>query len=79
MESYAKVVIEFRKAGLVVSCEDIGEEIFIPRSTDSDKSPINKLVDFINNVEDICDPDAVFTITEEGKKWLEKSNEQSNE
>ena len=48
MESYAKVVIEFRKAGLVVSCEDIGKEIFIPRSTDSDKSPINKLVDFIN-------------------------------
>lgn len=76
MESYAKVVIEFRKAGLVVSCEDIGEEIFIPRSTDSDKSPINKLVDFINDVEDICDPDATFTITEEGKKWLEKDNEQ---
>lgn len=76
MESYAKVVIEFRKAGLVVSCEDIGEEIFIPRSTDSDKSPINKLVDFINNVEDICDPDATFFITDEGKKWLEKSNEQ---
>ena len=75
MESYAKVVIEFRKAGLVVSCEDIGEEIFIPRSKDSDKSPINKLVDFINNVEDICDPDATFTITEEGKKWLEEQKQ----
>ena len=39
-------------------------EEFIPRG-DGDK-----IIDFLNDVEDVCNPDATFTLTEKGREHL---------
>lgn len=84
MKSYATITIELFKSGMGVTCDDTGEEIFIPREMEKGKnSNANALIDFINNVDDICDPDATFVLTPEGEKWYEeqlrKNAEKENE
>ena len=64
MEPYATIKLELRKAGIIASCEDTQEEAFIKRGDG------NALMDFINNVEDICDPEATFTLTDKGREYL---------
>jgi hypothetical protein len=68
--SYAKIELELYKSGMRVSCEDTGDETFIPRGNG------NALMDFINNVDEICDPEATFVITEKGLKYLEELEKQ---
>ena len=65
MEPFATIVLELHKAGIVASCEDIEKEEFIKLGDG------NALMAFINDVEDICDPDATFRLTEKGRKVLE--------
>lgn len=84
MKAFATITIELFKSGMGVTCEDTGEEIFIPRAMEEGaKSIANPLIDFINNVEVICDPDATFALTPEGEKWYEeqlrKEAEKENE
>ena len=61
---YATITLELFKSGIKASCEDCNEEEFIPRG-DGDK-----LMDFINNVDDFCHPDTTFTITEKGRDFF---------
>ena len=64
--AYATIVLELYKSGIKASCEDCDSEEFIPRGNG------NKLMDFINEVDDICHPDARFEITEKGREHLKK-------
>lgn len=63
--SYATITLELFKSGMRVSCEDINDETFIARGDG------NALIDFINNVDEICDPDATFELTDKGREYLE--------
>ncbi|MBO7318379.1 MAG: hypothetical protein J6U43_06650 [Bacteroidales bacterium] len=62
--SYATITLELYESGIRAYCEDTGNETFIPRGDG------NALMTFINDTEDICHPDATFTITEKGKRYL---------
>lgn len=73
MEAYATIKLELRKAGIIATCEDIEEEVFIKHGDG------NALIDFINNVEDICDPEATFQITEKGREYLKSLIENEGE
>lgn len=50
--------------GMYVECEETEDGKFIPAGD------IRPLLEFINDVQDVCDPDATFTITEKGEKRL---------
>ena len=66
MEPYATITIEMSKAGLHCICEDIEEDVFC---INGDLSP---LVELLQRVEDVCNPDTVFSLTEKGKEYVEK-------
>lgn len=66
---YANINLELFKSGIHLTCEETGEDEFIPRGNG------NMLMDIINHIEEICDPDAIFTLTEKGKEFLEKLKE----
>lgn len=66
MEPYATITIEMSKAGLHCICEDIDEDVFC---INGDLSP---LVELLQLAEDVCNPDAVFSLTEKGKKYAEE-------
>lgn len=73
MGKYATITLELYKNGIMISCEDIGDDEFIEHGNG------NKIMDFINHVEDICDPDARFELTEEGLKYVEELNKLKDE
>lgn len=60
--TFATITLELSKAGIHAICEDTEEDAFIPRDD------LQPLVDFINDVEAVCNPDTVFHLTEKGKK-----------
>ena len=66
MEPYATITIEMSKAGLHRICDDIDEDVFC---INGDLSP---LVELLQRVEDVCNPDTVFSLTEKGKEYAEK-------
>lgn len=63
---YATITLELRKGGIIASCDDINEEVFI-KSGDG-----NALMDFINLVDDCTNPDATYTITDKGRRYLKQ-------
>jgi hypothetical protein len=65
--AYATIVLELFKSGMHVTCEEAEIDEFVPTGDG------NKLMDIINDIDDICNPDAEFVITEEGKAFLEKT------
>ena len=65
---YAKITLDLYEAGIHFICEDAGVDDFIS------KGDGNKLMDLLNEVEFVCNPNATFEITEKGKKLL-KQNE----
>lgn len=64
--AYATIVLELFKSGMHVTCEETETDEFVPAG-DGDK-----ILDIINEIDDICDPDATFVITEKGKAYLEE-------
>lgn len=52
----------------MVSCEDTGDEIFINNNN------LQPLVDFINKVDEECNPETTYTLTEKGKETLAAIN-----
>lgn len=52
--------------GIYAECEDTEDGKFIPAGDG------NALCEFVNKVQDICDPNATFTLTEKGKNMLKK-------
>jgi hypothetical protein len=70
--AYATIVLELFKSGMHVTCEEAEIDEFVPAEDG------NKLMDIIDDIDDICNPDARFVITEEGKAFLEKLKAHDN-
>lgn len=66
---YAKINLELFKSGIHLTCEDTGEDEFIPKGNG------DMLLDIINEIDALCNPDAIFTLTEKGKEYVEKLKE----
>lgn len=66
---YAKINLELFKSGIHLTCEDTGEDEFIPTGNG------DMLLDIINEIDALCNPDATFTLTEKGKEFVEKLKE----
>lgn len=64
----AEISIHLFPNGMYVECEEIDDAKFIPQGD------IEPLVDFINEVSALTDPDATFQITEKGREHVEKLN-----
>lgn len=71
MGKFATITLELFKKGIRAYCEELSEdgdefEEFIPRGDGQ------ALMDFINEVEGYCHPDARFSITEKGRQSLDR-------
>lgn len=66
LEEWATITLHLTKYGILAECEELEMENFIK------KNDGNALMDFINEVEVLCDPETTFQITEEGKKILKE-------
>lgn len=71
--AYATITLELFKSGIHATCEDTGDDEFIPAGDG------NKLIDFINEVDELTNPDATFTLTEKGKEYARRLREDSEE
>lgn len=65
---YAQATIHFFEGGLYVECEDLDIGKFIPVGNG------NALMDIINEIDDIMNPDSRFSITEKGEEALKQMN-----
>ena len=66
---YANINLELFKSGIHLTCEDTDEDEFIPKGNG------DMLMDIINEIDALCNPDAIFTLTEKGKEYVEKLKE----
>lgn len=66
MSAYATIILELHKCGIVFQCDECNIEEFIP------VGDVDRLLEQLNLVEDICNPDSVFRLTEKGGKTLEE-------
>ena len=71
MGKFATITLDLYKKGIRVRCEELSDdeedyEEFIPRGDGQ------ALMDFINSVEDICHPEARFSLTEKGKEEYDR-------
>lgn len=57
---YATIVLHLIPGGIYAECEDTDAGVMI------NKGDGNSIMQFINDVEDACDPDATFELTEKG-------------
>ena len=57
----ATIVLEMFKSGLHVMCEDTDTDDFVKHGDG------NRLMEILNEIYDITDPDARFTLTDKGK------------
>ena len=64
---YATITLELRKGGIIATCEEIDEEVFIQHG-DSEA-----LMRFVNGINDCIDPNA----TDKGRESLERLEEVS--
>lgn len=69
---YATIKLDLYKKGILASCDDIEDEEFIV------KGDGNALMDFINRVEDLTDPDATYVLTDKGKQFLKDNINNDN-
>lgn len=70
MEIYATIKLELTKAGIYAHCEELDEDVFIPSDRESKGGDITPLIDLINDAETYCNPDTVFTLTDEAKRQI---------
>ena len=66
MSAYATITLELHKCGIVFRCDDCDVEEFIP------VGDVDKLLEQLNLIEDVCNPDSRFMLTEKGKRELRK-------
>lgn len=59
---YATIVLHLIPGGIYAECEDTDAGVMI------NKGDGNSIMQFINDVEGACDPDATFELTEKGAK-----------
>lgn len=71
--AYATIKLELFNSGIHLTCEETGADEFIPRG-DADK-----LIETINDIDIICNPDTIFSLTEKGEKYLEELEKENNE
>ena len=64
--AYATIKLEMFKSGMHVTCEETEHDEFVPAGDG------NKLMDILNEIDDLCNPDATFVVTEKGKEHLEQ-------
>lgn len=64
--AYATITLEMFASGLHVSCDDIGLDEFVPAGD------ATRLVDILNEVEDVCNPKATFELTDKGREYLKQ-------
>lgn len=69
----ATIKLELFKSGIHLSCEETGTDEFIPRGDAS------KLIEIINDIDILCDPDTTFSLTEKGLQYLEELEKENNE
>ena len=62
----ATVNIHLFPNGMYVECDDIDDAKFIP------EGDIQPLIDFINEVSGLTDPNARFALTEKGKQKIKE-------
>lgn len=67
-KAYATITLELRKGGIIATCDELDEEVFIQHGDG------NALMRFINDIEDCTDPDATYVITEQGREYLKNLN-----
>ena len=65
--SYAKIELKLFNGGMLFSCEEADIEEIIP------VGDTKKLMEFINEVEGICNPNSTFELTEFGEKIYKNS------
>ena len=66
--TYATITLKLSKAGIHAYCDDIDEDVFCPRN--GKVSELQPLVDLINKVEEFCNPDTTFRLTDKAKKMI---------
>lgn len=69
---WASITIDIYDEGLRFKCDDIGKDIFI-KAGDAET-----LLNELNRVCDICDPEARFSLTEKGREYLKQLQELEN-
>ena len=57
----ATIILDMYKSGLHVTCEETGHDEFIQHGNG------NRLMEILNIIQDVTDPDATFTLTDKGK------------
>lgn len=65
----ATITLELFKSGIHLSCEETDTDEFIPNGDG------NKLMEILNNIQDITDPDARWGLTEKGKRLVQLLDE----
>lgn len=70
---YATIKIKMSKAGLHVISKELEKDVFCV------KGDLEPLVDLINEVEELYNPDARFVLTEKGKKLAKELSEELKE
>lgn len=70
---WASIRIDIHDGGLRFTCYETGQDTFI------DAGDVDTLLNKLNNVCDICDPDATFCLTELGEKVLKQIQDDENE
>ena len=63
-EKIAEIKIDLYQQGMLVRCDDIEKEALCLDG--------NTLMDFINNVVMLTDPDVMFELTDKGREYLEQ-------
>lgn len=71
--SYATITLKLFKGGILFNCEDADISDVIPYGNG------NRLIELLNEVDEICDPDATFEITEEDRDYLKELGENGDE
>ena len=64
--SYATITLKLFKGGILFKCEEADVSDVIPFGNG------NRLMELINEVEEMCYPDATYEVTEEDEKFLKE-------
>lgn len=60
--SYAKIELKLFKDGILFSCKEADIEEIVP------VGDIRRLIELVNNVEELCNPCTTYVLTELGEK-----------
>jgi hypothetical protein len=57
----ATIILDMYKTGIHVTCEETGHDEFIQHGNG------NRLMEILNTIQDVTDPDSTWELTEKGK------------